>query len=118
MIYYNYPSYYSSIANPRKQYPMVAYPNMGYVVPNRKNNTATIKNAKTKKETPKGVSTKQMDRKEKTNENSLNDKPLFEILGIKLYFDDVLLICLIFFLYNEGVQDQYLFITLILLLLS
>ncbi len=118
MIYYNYPSYYSSIANPRKQYPMVPYPNMGYVVPNRKNNTATIKNVKTKKETPGGVSTKQMDRKEKANENSLNDKPLFEILGIKLYFDDVLLICLIFFLYNEGVQDQYLFITLILLLLS
>ena len=43
---------------------------------------------------------------------------LFEIFGIKLYFDDVLLICLIFFLYNEGVQDQYLFIVLILLLIS
>lgn len=48
----------------------------------------------------------------------IEDKPLFEILGIELYFDDILLICLIFFLYNEGVQDQYLFIILILLLLS
>ena len=46
------------------------------------------------------------------------DEALFEILGIKLYFDDILLLCLIFFLYTEGVQDQYLFITLILLLLS
>ena len=31
---------------------------------------------------------------------------------------DILLICLIFFLYNEGVKDQYLFISLILLLLT
>ena len=45
-------------------------------------------------------------------------KVLFEILGIKLYYDDVLLICLIFFLYQEGVQDKYLFFALILLLLS
>lgn len=41
-----------------------------------------------------------------------------EIFGLRLYFDDILLICLIFFLYNEGVKDQYLFISLILLLLS
>lgn len=52
--------------------------------------------------------------------NSLNESnnECFEIFGIKLYYDDILLICLIFFLYNEGVQDQYLFISLILLLLS
>ena len=43
---------------------------------------------------------------------------IFEIFGIKLYFDDILLISLIFFLYSEGVKDDYLFITLILLLLS
>lgn len=42
----------------------------------------------------------------------------FEIFGIKLFFDDILLICLIFFLYSEGIKDQYLFIALILLLLS
>ena len=46
------------------------------------------------------------------------DNPVFEIFGIKLFFDDILLISLIFFLYNEGVQDTYLFIALILLLLS
>lgn len=45
-------------------------------------------------------------------------KPIFEIFGIRLFFDDILLISLIFFLYNEGVQDQGLFIALILLLLS
>lgn len=50
--------------------------------------------------------------------NSNKDKELFEIFGIKLYFDDILIVCLLFFLYNEGVQDQYLFIVLVLLLLS
>lgn len=43
---------------------------------------------------------------------------LFEIFGLKIYFDDLLLICIIFFLYQEGIQDEYLFIALILLLLS
>lgn len=47
-----------------------------------------------------------------------NDSPLFQLFGINLYFDDILLICLIWFLYNEGVKDQELFIALILLLLS
>ena len=53
------------------------------------------------------------------NDTAFSDNTvLFEILGIKLYFDDLLLICLIFFLYTEGVQDQILFIALILLLLG
>lgn len=47
-----------------------------------------------------------------------SSSPIFELFGIQLYFDDILLISLIFFLYNEGVQDQFLFIALILLLLS
>lgn len=46
------------------------------------------------------------------------ETPIFEIFGIKLYFDDILLISLIFFLYSEGVEDNLLFIALILLLLS
>lgn len=52
----------------------------------------------------------------KTNNNL--KKPIFELFGIKLFFDDILLISLIFFLYNEGVKDRSLFIALILLLLS
>lgn len=42
----------------------------------------------------------------------------FDIFGLKLYHDDILLIGLIFFLYQEEVKDQYLFFALILLLLS
>ena len=61
------------------------------------------------------------ERKENRKENIKSkkiDEQCYEILGIKLYFDDILIICLLFFLYNERVQDQYLFICLILLLLS
>ena len=54
----------------------------------------------------------------KKEEPSFEDRGSFDILGIKLYFDDILLICLIFFLYTEGVQDEMLFIALILLLLD
>ena len=46
------------------------------------------------------------------------EEPLLEILGIKLYLDDIIILGLLFFLYNEGVKDDILFITLILLLLS
>lgn len=46
------------------------------------------------------------------------DKPILEILGIKLYLDDIIILGLLFFLYNEGVKDEMLFLSLILLLLS
>ena len=42
----------------------------------------------------------------------------FEILGLKLHFDDFLIMCILFFLYQEEVKDSYLYIALILLLLS
>lgn len=52
------------------------------------------------------------------NSKNHDDNYFFELFGLKLYFDDILLICLIFFLYEEGVKDDELFISLILLLLS
>ena len=54
--------------------------------------------------------------KEKISTN--NSSYLLDLFGLKLYFDDILLICLIFFLCNEGVKDDELFIALILLLLT
>ena len=64
----------------------------------------------------------QNDTKPKTEKNNSksNSKEnyFFELFGLKLYFDDIILICLLFFLYQEGVQDEELFIGLILLLLS
>ncbi len=64
------------------------------------------------KNTKKSGSNSQVRKREEDAE------PLFEIFGLQLYYDDILLICLIFFLYQEGVQDEYLFIALVLLLLS
>lgn len=52
------------------------------------------------------------------NKKSPDNSCIFELFGLKLYFDDILLVCLLFFLYNEGVKDEGLFIALILLLLS
>lgn len=46
------------------------------------------------------------------------DEPVLEILGISFFLDDILIICLLFFLYTEGVKDDMLFICLILLLLG
>lgn len=51
-------------------------------------------------------------------EDRSEDEDFFELFGLKLYNDDLLLIGLIFFLYKEDVKDQYLFFALILLLLS
>lgn len=57
-------------------------------------------------------------KKSESFSNNDEDSPLFQLFGINLYFDDILLVCLIFFLYQEGVKDEGLFISLILLLLS
>lgn len=46
------------------------------------------------------------------------EEPILEILGLQLYLDDIIILGLLFFLYTEGVQDEFLFIALILLLLS
>lgn len=58
----------------------------------------------------------EQDRNVKSEKSSQNE--FLEIFGIKLYFDDLMIISLLFFLYSEGVNDYYLFITLILLLLT
>lgn len=52
------------------------------------------------------------------NLNNFSNEVLFEIFGLKIYFDDLLLVCILLFLYQEGIQDEYLYIALILLLLS
>ena len=41
-----------------------------------------------------------------------------DLFGIKLYFDDVLILSLLFFLYKEEVKDEGLFLALALLLIS
>lgn len=46
------------------------------------------------------------------------DEPILEILGLKLYLDDLIIIGILFLLYKEDVQDEMLFLALILLLIT
>lgn len=55
-------------------------------------------------------------KKEETRGNM--DSPFIELFGISLYFDDILIVCLLLFLFEEGVDDEWLYIALILLLFS
>ncbi len=55
---------------------------------------------------------------EQKNKSNKNYDYLFDLFGLKIYSDDVLLVSLIYCLYSEGVKDDGLFIVLILLLLS
>lgn len=45
-------------------------------------------------------------------------KDFFEIFGLKLYFDDLILLGMLFLLYKEESEDTYLYIALVLLLLG
>ena len=52
------------------------------------------------------------------NRSKSADPVWLDLFGIKLYFDDVLILSLLFFLYKEDVKDEGLFLALILLLIS
>lgn len=76
-------------------------------------------NSDTNKKSEKENNLKDAEYKKNNSKSSINqDSYFFELFGLKLYSDDILLICLIIFLYQEGVKDDELFISLILLLLS
>lgn len=47
-----------------------------------------------------------------------HNKPIFELLGIELFLDDIIIVCLLIFLYQEQVEDQMLYLALVMLLLS
>lgn len=57
-------------------------------------------------------------KKESSSKSTDSDNPIFEIFGIKLYFDDIVIMGLLFFLYQENVKDEMLYIILFLLLFS
>ncbi len=106
---YSYPYFYS---------PSRRYSNYNYRYPNYYEQVYKSPTKEVIKQDKKENNThNQIDFKDERNCEE-ESRECFEIFGIKLFFDDILLICLIFFLYNEGVKDQYLFISLILLLLS
>ena len=77
-------------------------------------NPLAINNYSQKKE----LSTDIIENQKKASASTDTSEAFFEIFGLKLYFDDILIICILFLLYTEKVQDENLFICLILLLLT
>lgn len=53
-----------------------------------------------------------------TKSSSDSEQAIFEIFGIKLYLDDLIILGLLFFLYQQNVKDEMLYIILLLLLFS
>lgn len=64
----------------------------------------------TKKEEPK--------KEERKKNTEKDDDKIIEIFGLKLHTDDILIIGLLLYLYQDGIQDQELFISLVLLLIT
>lgn len=117
------PPIYSRYSRYGYQYPYHTYGNNYYKYSsnntykynkncNNKKNNDTNSNNFSKCDKPKN------DYFKDKNFNSVEENPCFTLFGINLYFDDILLVCLIWFLYDEGVKDEGLFIALVLLLLS
>ena len=50
------------------------------------------------------------------NKNEKKNSDYFEILGFKLHYDDLIIIGLIWLLFSEGANDQFLIIALVLLI--
>lgn len=50
--------------------------------------------------------------------SSNSDQAIFEIMGIKLYLDDLIILGVLYFLYEQNVKDEMLYIILFLLLIS
>lgn len=77
-----------------------------------------LENLKSSQYNQNSINFNNFDQKNETTENDNSSEAFFEIFGLKLYFDDILIIFLLFILYDEKVQDVELFICLILLLLN
>lgn len=75
------------------------------------NNTSDINNCKNSENKNNSITTSNEVR------NTIDDA-IFEIFGIKLYLDDLIIVALLFFLYNQEIKDDMLYIILFLLLFS
>lgn len=68
--------------------------------------------------TDNGLNSCKIDNETKRHNSVSEDKPIFNLGGLKIYFDDMLLLGVLFFLYSEDVNDPELFIAILLLLIS
>ena len=100
------------------RFPFYGYPyNYPYY---RYYNNNNVQQSEIKKEEKKDSITNSNEVSNTTNSrfNSNTEANIFEIFGIKLYLDDLIILGLLFFLYEQNVKDEMLYIILFLLLLS
>lgn len=83
--------------------------------PDNDNSQENIKNG-----TTSNVSSSTINKNQNSNKRIFQDdnQAYINILGINLYSDDILILCILLSLYIEGIKDEMLFICLILILLS
>jgi hypothetical protein len=117
---FSFPYFYNNYRYPRN--PAPSNPNTNINVPaNYSHYSNTSLNVNPPVNLNLKTNVKQKDSKKSENsecDNSESSECFFEIFGLKLHFDDVLIICILFFLYTEEVHDEELFLCLILLLIS
>ena len=92
-------------------YPYYRYYN-GYY----KNNVQDLENKKEEKNSI--TNSNEVSNTTNSRFDSSPDQAIFEILGIKLYLDDLIILGILFFLYQQNVKDEMLYIILFLLLFS
>ena len=78
--------------------------------------STTSNNASSTKDTDN--SKKHPDDHSSHNPSKYDRQDLFSIMGLNLYSDDILIMCLLFFLYTQKIEDEMLFLCLVLLLIT
>lgn len=102
---YNYPYYrYYNRYNPN--------------IKDTTNNRQSKNQEKNKEEQDSITNSKEISNTINSRSYSESDQAIFEIFGIKLYLDDLIIIGLLFFLYQQNVNDEMLYVILFLLLFS
>lgn len=105
---------YPPFFTPRYRYP---YPPSGFS-PSRNKQPSKQNTTSSSKKYAENKKHGNNDKEKKSTTPSSQEGFFLDIFGLTLHFDDILLLCLIFFLYQEGVKDTSLFLVLILLLMN
>lgn len=100
-------------------YPYYRYYNKyNHNIKDATNNTQSQNQEKNEEEKDSITNSKEISNTINSRSYSDSDQAIFEIFGIKLYLDDLIIIGLLFFLYQQNVNDETLYIILFLLLFS
>lgn len=103
------------------RFPFYGYPyNYPYYKYYNNPNINNSQNIQTEKQEEKNSITNSNEISNTINSRKYSDseQAIFEIFGIKLYLDDIIILGVLFFLYQQNVKDEMLYIILFLLLFA